>query len=149
MQIRKREQANGTIVTRPCLDRPAPRRPSPVATKAKGIQPQQPVSALAGPPTVMPTHLKPDATGTFAPRASVARPEWVRNLSKTTTFRDLDDSPWRCRLVTGRTSRIDVPTDSDNLRLAPGQADWTADAALSLSAIVDATVPSRNTSLTV
>ena len=109
MQIGKREQANGTIVTGPWLDRPAPRRPSPVATKAKGAQPQQPVLALAGPPTVTLTHLKPDATGTLAPRASAARPERARDRSKTTICRDFQDSRLGSRLVTGRTSRVDVP----------------------------------------
>ena len=106
MQIGKREQANGTIVTGPWLDRPAPRRPSPVATKAKGAQPQQPVLALAGPPTVTLTHLKPDATGTRAPRASAARPERARDRSKTTICRDFQDSRLGSRLVTGRTSRL-------------------------------------------
>ena len=108
MQIGKREQANGTIVTGPWLDRPAPRRPSPVATKAKGAQPQQPVFALAGPPTVTLTHLKPDATGTLPPRASAARPERARDRSKTTTCRDFQDSRLGSRLVTGRTSRVDA-----------------------------------------
>ena len=107
MQIGKREQANGTIVTGPWLDRPAPRRPSPVAIKAKGAQPQQPVLALAGPPTVTLTHLKPDATGTLAPRASAARPERERDRSKTTTCRDFQDSRLGSRLVTGRTSRTE------------------------------------------
>ena len=106
MQIGKRERANGTIVTGPWLDRPAPRRPSPVATKAKRAQPQQPVLAMAGPPTVTLTHLKPDATGTLAPRASAARRERARDRSKTTICRDFQDSRLGSRLVTGRTSRI-------------------------------------------
>ena len=105
MQIGKREQTNGTIVTGPWLDRPAPRRPSPVATKAKGVQPQQPVMALAGPPMVTLTHLKPDATGTLAPRAFPARPERARDRSKTTTCRDFQDSRLGSGLVTGRPSR--------------------------------------------
>ena len=113
MQVGMRERANGTIVTGPWLDRPAPRRPPPIATKAKGPKPQQRALALAPPPTVMHTHLKPDATGTLAPRASVARPEWVRDRSKTATFRDLQDSPWGCRLVTGRTSRADATKGRD------------------------------------
>ena len=115
MQIGKREQANGTIVTGPWLDRPAPRRPPPIATKAKGAHPKQPGLALAGPPTVTLTRLKPDATGTLAPRASPARPEWARDRSKTTTCRDFQDSRLGSRLVTGRTSRVDTLT----LRTAP------------------------------
>ena len=106
----RRRQHNGTIVTGPWLDRPAPRRPSPVATKAKGAQPQQPVLALAGPPTVTLTHLKPDATGTLAPRASAARPERAQDRSKTTSCRDFQDSRLGSRLVTGRTSRIEPST---------------------------------------
>ena len=101
MQVRMRERANGTIVTGPWLDRPAPRCPPPIATKAKGAQPKQPGLALAGPPTVTLTHLKPDATGTLAPQASAARPERARNHSKTTTYRDLQDSQLGSRLVSG------------------------------------------------
>ena len=118
MQVGMRERANGTIVTGPWLDRPAPRRPSPVATKAKGAQPQQPVLALAGPPTVTLTHLKPDATGTLAPRASAARPERARDRSKTTTCTDFQDSRLGSRLVTGRTSRTDAPEVRTMPRLA-------------------------------
>ena len=53
MRVGMRERVNGTLVTGRSLDRPAPRRPSPVATNAKGPKPQQRVLAPAPPPTVM------------------------------------------------------------------------------------------------
>ena len=108
MRVETHEWANGTIVTGPWLDRPAPRRPSPLATNAKDPKPQQAALTPASPPTVMLTHLKPDATGRLAPRASVARLKWVRDRSKSTIFRALQDSTWGCRLVTRSTSRTRV-----------------------------------------
>ena len=119
MQVGMRERANGTIVTGPWLDRPAPRRPPPIATKAKSAQPKQPVLALAGPPTVALTHLKPDATGTLAPRASPARPERARDRLKTTTCRYFQDLRLGSQLVTGRTSRVDTNDAAVTAKLFP------------------------------
>ena len=73
MRVATRQRGNGTSVTGQSPDRPALRRPSPVAIDTKARQPQRPFLALALPSTVTPKRLNLDAPGTLVPQAFGAR----------------------------------------------------------------------------